>query len=487
MPKAPAGRPAGVPKPYLRAGSKVWQVKVKVPKGAGGPAQIARSLKTEDEAEAKRRAPMVVAGIRAEIEARRRHPDGTRKDRAGDPTAEQRRMEAWWAERRKPNPRAPGRFVIPEELEPAWDAELERVLGDPVAEDHHAGPVFAPEREAAAQQLIGVTLGDRLPVDHELSRYLAQNGVKASYAARTKSAVRRLGSWLALRAGGDNVHAVDGPTADRFADHLAEGDITTLTVNSLVSALSAYWKWMKRRQIVAANPWVTLQLPTVDRSRNAEKRAFTDDEIVALLTGPASPTLHDIMRIAALSGMRLNEIGNLRVRDAQDGVFNVTEGKTAAARRQVPIHSDLEFLLARRLTGKGSEAFLIEELTTPASRPNRRGGKVGERFTEYRRSLGIDAKQEGRRQADADFHSFRRWFVTKAEQAGNLETLIQAVVGHKRAGVTLGVYSGGPSVVQKRAVVESVRLPEGALVASPEGPIMGQMVTRRRTTGGQRS
>ena len=59
-----------------------------------------------------------------------------------------------------------------------------------------------------------------------------------------------------------------------------------------------------------------------------------------------------------------------------------------------------------------------------------------------------------------NFHSFRRWFVTKAEQAGNQESLIAATIGHKRQGITLGVYSAGPLLEQVRAVVESVQLPK---------------------------
>jgi hypothetical protein len=37
---------------------------------------------------------------------------------------------------------------------------------------------------------------------------------------------------------------------------------------------------------------------------------------------------------------------------------------------------------------------------------------------------------------------------------------IEALVGHKRTGMSLGRYSGGPLMQQFRAVVEAVRLPE---------------------------
>lgn len=473
MRKPPAGRPAGIPKPYRRSGSTQWWIKVKVPKGAGGPGQIARSLRTPDLAEACRRAPLVVAEIRAEIEALRRHPDGTRKDHPGDPTAEQRKAAEWWAARRVPDPQRPGLYRIPENLEREWDAEIERTLGDPVGEGPRNEPLYAPEREAAATALVGLTTGEVVPVAHEVDRYIRQEGLKPSYASRTRNAVRRLSEWLLKNRMGDNVHVVTGRRADEFADAIAPG-ITTATLNSLLSALSAYWRWMKQRRLVSENPWQGQQRKVVTREGNAEKRPFTDAEVKALLSGPASLTLHDMMRIAALSGLRLNEIGNLRAADVVGGVFKVRAGKTVAAVRDVPVHPDLVPLVQRRVRDKPPEAFLIEELTAPPSRPGRRGGKIGERFTAYRRELELDARPAGRRQADADFHSFRRYFITKAEQAGQPEPSIRSVVGHQRDGITLGRYSGGPSKAQLQKVVRSVKLPAGTPPSPPE-----------RTTGGQ--
>jgi integrase len=58
-----------------------------------------------------------------------------------------------------------------------------------------------------------------------------------------------------------------------------------------------------------------------------------------------------------------------------------------------------------------------------------------------------------------DFHSFRRFFITKAEQAGQPPHWIESLVGHKRSRMSLGRYSTGPLIEQMRGVVESARLP----------------------------
>ena len=85
----------------------------------------------------------------------------------------------------------------------------------------------------------------------------------------------------------------------------------------------------------------------------------------------------------------------------------------------------------------------------------------GKRFARYREALGVDDRRDGRRRSLVNFHSFRRWFVTEAEQAGQPESTIAAVVGHSegRRSITFGVYSGGPSEGQLRRCVEAVQLP----------------------------
>ena len=73
--------------------------------------------------------------------------------------------------------------------------------------------------------------------------------------------------------------------------------------------------------------------------------------------------------------------------------------------------------------------------------------------------LGGGFLRNQHRRSLVNFHSFRRYFITKAEQADQMEHIIAVVVGHKRTGMTLGRYSGGPLLEQARRCVEAVRLP----------------------------
>ena len=84
---------------------------------------------------------------------------------------------------------------------------------------------------------------------------------------------------------------------------------------------------------------------------------------------------------------------------------------------------------------------------------------ASKRFGYYRQRLGVHERKEGQAQSRVNFHSWRRWFITKAEQAGQPPHIFEAVVGHVRKGMSLGLYSGGPSEAQRRECVEAVRLP----------------------------
>lgn len=163
--------------------------------------------------------------------------------------------------------------------------------------------------------------------------------------------------------------------------------------------------------------------------------------------------------------MRLSEIVTLRVEQCADKWFTLRDAKTQAGVRKVPIHSALSGLIERRAKGKGPKDWLFHELADK-NEAGTAGAVSTKQFTRYRERCGVADNREGRRRSLANFHSFRRWFTTQAEQAGQPETTVAVIVGHVegRKSITFGVYSKGPSEEQRRACVEAVRLPaEGAL------------------------
>lgn len=166
------------------------------------------------------------------------------------------------------------------------------------------------------------------------------------------------------------------------------------------------------------------------------------------------------MRIAALTGARLDVIVDLKVQDCADGLFTFKPQKKEVKSRAVPIHPALADIIKRRTAGRAPEDDVFPEWPVPAANSEReRSFRAANQFVTYRRSVGVEELVEGKRRSLVNFHSFRRWFITKAEQADQPESIIAAVVGHKRKGMTLGRYSAGPLLAQARRCVEAVQLP----------------------------
>ena len=197
-----------------------------------------------------------------------------------------------------------------------------------------------------------------------------------------------------------------------------------------------------------------------------------------MFKGRPDAVTRDAMLVAALSGMRLEEIFQLQVRDCDGGLFKVRRSKTVAGERTVPIHSVLaDLVVARRSEGKAAKDYLLHE-GDATGWDGMRSAAFSKRFNQtYRRRCGVHDKPDGRQKSRVNFHSFRNWFITKADRAGCRREDIERAVGHRVGGMSLGHYSGGPSMEQLRAVVESVKLP-------PEVHLTGRHTTDRSHAGG---
>jgi integrase len=318
----------------------------------------------------------------------------------------------------------------------------------------------------AARTFADIALGRSTPLAIHVDDWLAQGGLRGSLTEKTKiehrRAVRELVGWLEAERMGATVEAVTRKVAGRFvAEHLLRSGRHHRTTSKVVHTLSGYWQWLQRRGHIeddGRNPWTRQATSRHPKGTHhaAEERAFTDKEVAALLAESPNPALGDFMLMGALTGMRREEIGRLTVADCAGGIFVVRAGKTAAARRRVPIHPDLSALVHRRCQGAGPDAYLFPEL---GHRVTERTDPIGKRFATYRRKLGIQ-DGEGRRSL-VNFHSFRRWFTTAAINANQPPHVVSLLVGHSegRQGMTLGRYWNGAEDAALRTCVEAVKLP----------------------------
>ena len=209
---------------------------------------------------------------------------------------------------------------VREEYDAAFDAAVERLR----QHDEEHGTAYA-------ERVFG-----RWPIEDPLEAHLSEVNLRQKTIQERRAAVLEFAEWARKK----RLSAVS--IGRRQAAEYFEATIlprSRKTAAKRLSNLKRYWDWLiERGRVEDANPWEGLRLPREQRGRGAAKemaeRAFTEAEMRKLFTAapPARmrdlPRLYDAMRVAAMSGMRIEEICQLTVDDCAEGVFNIREDKT---------------------------------------------------------------------------------------------------------------------------------------------------------------
>jgi len=394
--------------------------------------------------------------------------------------------------------------LITEALE--WKAALAASTGEPYDPVQDALSYRLDEIERAigepqAATLAAIAWGQGTPISALVDDYLREKAFRPRQAHEYARTIRGFEGWLQTE--GKLAGTVETVTrrvvADWRRDTLIRPGVHHKTANRAISSLSSFWRWLEMQgHVQGESPWRGMALPKGKatpngsttgqlRTTSAEKRAFDDPELSALLKAPdVSPLLRDGMRCALLTGARIEELFSIRVgdlkltpgRDGQEAILyiDLKGSKTEAARRTIPIHPDLMELVRRRTKGKAPEAWLFDDLReVPEGSIVERSQPVSKTFTRLRRRLAaagvpsLDQRIEGSRQADVDWHTFRRTFAARARDAlnhgatGYSQWTIGQVMGHAGSGqplaMTMGVYAGKEGLEAKLACVKAVKLP----------------------------
>jgi integrase len=336
---------------------------------------------------------------------------------------------------------------------------------------------------STAREFVAIAHGQATPISTLLDSYLVSCGLAARTKDGIKRTVRVYEDWATASGEPTAVEAINRKVAGRFVSGHLLPRMEPQSAGTYTKFLSGYWKFLEGKGYADTNPW-TGQLQGVKQARRRRsilldietngsggKRPYTDEEALALLYADATNETDrrtlDLMWIGALSGMRIDEICGLRVRNCDGGWFDVNadgKGKTAAAKRRVPIHSELASIVARRCAHKNPDAYLFDDLPEPPEGSIReRSMPASKAYTRFRRRLKIDERSAGQRQSNVDFHSWRRWFIRKARDARQGPWTIADVVGHDTKdlplGLTMGGYPGRADDEALRECVEAVRIP----------------------------
>jgi integrase len=462
---------------YLKLRGRTWYVRVQIPPhlwaSAGGKREFVKTLKTRDLSEANRLKHAHVAAFQRRIKT---FEQGQQSDPLADLYEKAIAWRDYW-ERHK------GQVIIhDEEGEPLWtyDDEFLSQISDEAKE------FLETHGEEAATSFFKIAKGEGTPLRDELiETWLAEQAgsITEQTCGHHRVAVRSFCAWA-----GEGV-LIEEVTRKKAGDYVSrllapESGISAKTVKRYISSLSSLWTWLEARgHAIQGNPWLRHGIAKKSkRGQAVPRKQWTDTALVKLLSGQYTaqytPTLHDLVRLALVTGARIDELCALETRDAhrrEDGWWiTIREGKTQAAVREVPIHDSAAHVIERRR--KSADGFLFEGLV--AGGPDKkRSWNASKAFGHYTNKLKLGEERQV-------FHALRNTFTEAMEAAEVPESTTKLLIGHKRGSLTYGHYSKGERVKRRKAINQLNYPPEvmrlirgGGNLKRPQG---SQRTHRRR-------
>jgi integrase len=227
-------------------------------------------------------------------------------------------------------------------------------------------------------------------------------------------------------------------------------DKARATVAKMISSYRVFWRYLEQANGIDLGDPFRDVLPKSGRKtkadREAERKAFLPLDILRLLEECPYTDLKHLITIAAYSGCRLEELCALKLTHVKDDRLLIGYAKTAAGDREVPIHKDLNQLVTR-LVDTSTDGYLISGLTL--SKFDDRSNAIGKRFGRLKKKLGYDNRYV--------FHSIRKTFASRLEEAGVPELLAARLLGHEVKTISYGLYSSGSTFPQLRDAINQVR------------------------------
>lgn len=226
------------------------------------------------------------------------------------------------------------------------------------------------------------------------------------------------------------------------------------TQNRKLNALRQFWVYL-HDQLEAddiPDPWrdaISKQTKRANASSNDippwEKERYTTQQLHQLHTEAKGQDLKDLIKIAAYTGMRIEEICDLSRIEGDS--FVVFGGKSEAAIRVIPIHPKLreDDLLERWEATKAN-------LSTDNKYEQRSSG-IGKRFSRLKTKLGFVLPHR--------FHSIRHTVASELFRVDPTQHLvISLILGHStkamQSSMTLNTYVHGNDMVRARELIEGL-------------------------------
>lgn len=208
------------------------------------------------------------------------------------------------------------------------------------------------------------------------------------------------------------------------------GHLSPNTQKRMVSAWRSFWVYLNDELEIdePGRPFDDLfstRNTKASRNRRTPRQAFSVAEIELLFLTAKEQALKDLIKIAAYSGMRIEEICSKSRR--KDGWLVIDDAKTVAGDRRIPIHPKLLDGTLDRWFNYAAEI-----------KPNKYGSKsdaIGKRFGRLKSNLGFSQHLV--------FHSIRHTVSTELKRYDPSKTLIiNELLGHEKpTDLSMGLYA----------------------------------------------
>lgn len=239
------------------------------------------------------------------------------------------------------------------------------------------------------------------------------------------------------------------------------------TVNSYIDMFRRFWDWAERHGRAPHKLFDGMKVAKAKQA--AEKRKAYSKEQLSRLYAELTENHSGLVKkddhkwgtlLAMFTGARLREVAQLLPSDVrkEGGIWYIdinADGekkslKSPAAKRRVPIHSEL---IRLGFLGWVEGCAKQPRLFMSFSHNNKEGygRNLGRWFGTFLTKIGM--KEDG-----LVFHSLRHTAITRMRQASVELSLVQEIVGHERDTVTDGYFSEGYTLAQKQSAIEKIRV-----------------------------
>ena len=429
---------------YLQKKGNTWRVVVEIPKplraAANGKPRFIKSLGTDSLAEANRLKHIHVAEFKRRI---RMLEKGQSDPLAAAIGAAIAFREAFASADNEYLAHGDHESVAADELLSAVHQDAEALL------DAHG-----PEAERLFRS---IATGKASLINDHYPKWLTVCPGTLQTKAQHETVIKRYLEWAGQYTA---IQATDRRKAGEYVQHLRDADLAPKTIQRHLATLSSLWRWLISSGLTDPadrdNPWREHGVTRKPKrgGRGSPRTGLSDEKLLKLLNGRYrtpryAAVIADLTRLALLHGARLDELCSLKKTDIckrDDGYwFSISEGKTEAAVRQVPVHDLALPILKRRL--KIDDDYLFPGLM-PGGPDKKRSWNVSKAYGRFRKQpdVGVGARFD-------DFHALRKTFVEMMEGLEVPESTVKLIIGHSRAGeITYGIYSTGQRLNLRKAI-----------------------------------